>query len=138
MRLLASITAIVGCVLLVVGALGLYSTLTGWEILGRSGAMMGLQPNHWRGHWLGTAVGYLALGFTFLFFAVGLWCRWRRIAIAWCFTVSALSAVWLTLFVLQPFPYGFQHIPFREVALLTAPSALTCLLVPRPQHAKAI
>src|SRR3954465_6776721 len=138
MRLLASITAIVGCVLLVVGALGLYSTLTGWEILGRSGAMMGLQPNHWRGHWLGTAVGYLALGFTFLFFAVGLWCRWRRIAIAWCITVSALSAVWLALYFLQPFPYGFEQILFGEVAFLIVLSILSWFLVRRQLHAKAI
>jgi hypothetical protein len=63
MRLLASITATVGCLLLSVGTLGVYTTLTDWDILGRTGAIMGLQPDHWRGHWLGTAVAYFALGF---------------------------------------------------------------------------
>ena len=138
MRVLGSITAILGCLLLGLGTLGVYTTLTDWDILGRSGAMMGLQPAHWRGHWLGTSVAYIALGLTFVFFALGLWRRSRCTAIAWCITVSALSAVWLTLFVLQPFPYGFQHIPFGEVAFLIALSVLSWLLVRRQQHAKAI
>jgi hypothetical protein len=82
MRLLALITVIVGSFVLAVGILGLYSTVTGWEILGRSGAMMGLQPDLWRGHWLGTSIVYIALGLMFLCFAVGLWRRSRRTAIA--------------------------------------------------------
>src|SRR5215475_6506040 len=108
MRLLASITAVVGCLLLSVGALGMYTTLTGWDILGRSGAMMGLQPDHWRGHWLGTSIAYFTLGMAFVCFAVGLWRHLRRAAFAWCITVSALSILWLVLFFFQPLPYGFQ------------------------------
>lgn len=138
MRLLASITAIVGFVLLSVGTFGVYTTLTGWDILGRSGPMMGMQPDHWRGHWLGTAVAYFALGLAFLCFAVGLWRRSRRAAIAWCITVSALSAVWLALFFLQPLPYGFQQIPVGEVAFLIALSIVSWFILRRQQHAKAI
>ncbi len=62
MRILALTTATVGCLLVGVGGFGLYSTLTAWDILGRSGALMGLQPDHWRGHWLGTAIVYVVLG----------------------------------------------------------------------------
>jgi len=138
MRLLALITVVVGSCVLGVGILGLYTTVTGWEILGRSGAMMGLQPDHWRGHWLGTSIAYIAIGFTFVCFAIGLWRRSRRIAIVWCIAVSALSAVWLALFVIQPLPYGFQQIPLGEVAFLIAFSVLSCLIVRRQRRAKAI
>ncbi len=138
MRLLGSITAIVDGLLLGVGIVGLYTTLTDWEILGRSGAMMGLQPDHWRGHWLGTSIAYVALGFTFVCFAIGLWRRSRRTAIAWCISVSALSVVWLALFVIQPLPYGFQQIPLGEVAFLIALSVLSCVVVRRQRHAKPI
>jgi hypothetical protein len=136
MRLLGLITAIVGSCILGVGTLGLYTTITGWEILGRSGAMMGLQPDHWRGHWLGTSIAYIAFGFTFVCFAIGSWRRSRRTAIAWCITVSALSAVWLALFLIQPLPYGFQQISLGEVAFLIALSVLSWVIVRRQRHAK--
>src|SRR6266403_2973067 len=118
MRVLALTVGVVGLLLVAFGIFGVYTTTTDWDILGRSGAMMGLQPNHWRGHWLGTAIAYTVLGLTFLCFAVGLWHRSQRTAIAWCITVSALSAVWIALFFVQPFPYGFQQISFGEVAFL--------------------
>lgn len=138
MRLLASITAILGCLLLAVGTVGVCTTVTDWDILGRSDSMMGLQPDHWRGAWLGTSIAYFGLGLTFVCFAVGLWRRSRRSAIAWCLTVSALSAVWLALFLLQPFPYGFQRIPFGEVASLFALTIVSWIAVRRQQCAKAI
>src|SRR4051794_35368400 len=100
MRLLAFIAGSIGCLLVGVGGLGLESTISGWEILGRSGELMGLQPDHWRGHWLGTAVAYIALGITFICFAIGLWRRSRSAAIGWCITVSVVSVVWLALFLL--------------------------------------
>ena len=138
MRVLALITATIGCLLVGVGGFGLHTTITSWDILGRSGALMGLQPNHWRGHWLGTAVVYITLGFMFLFFAIGLWRRSRRMALAWCITVSALAAVWLLLFFLQPLPYGFQQAPFGEVAFLISLSVVSWVLVQSQHHAKAI
>ncbi len=138
MRLLASITAVVGCLLLSAGIFGVYTTVTGWDILGREGAMMGLQPNHWRGHWVATAIAYFAVGFIFLCFAVGLWRRSLRTGIAWCITVSALSVGWLVLFFLQPFPYGFQQIPFGEVGFLIVLSVVSWVVIRRQQHAKAI
>jgi hypothetical protein len=137
MRLLAATTALVGLVLLSVGTFGAYTTLTGWDILGRSGAMMGLQPDHWRGHWLGTAVAYFALGLAFLCFAVGLWRRSPRAAVAWCITVSVLSAVWLALFFLQPLPYGFQQIPVGEVTFLVGLSVVSWFMVWRQQRRTA-
>jgi hypothetical protein len=78
MRVLALTVAVVGLLLLAFGIFGVYTTVTDWEILGRSGSMMGLQPDHWRGHWLGTAVMYGALGLTFLCFPVGLWRHFVR------------------------------------------------------------
>jgi hypothetical protein len=138
MRLLALVIVIVGSCVLGVGVLGLYTTMTGWEILGRSGAMMGLQPEHWRGHWLGTSVAYIALGFTFVCFAFGLWRRSPSAATAWCITVSALSAVWIALFVIQPLPYGFQEIPLGEVTFLIALSLLSWIVVRKQRHRKAI
>jgi hypothetical protein len=98
---------------------------------------MGLQPDYRRGHWLGTAIVYITLGLVFLFFALGLWRRSRRAAIAWCITVSVISAVWLVLFVLRPLPYGFQQIPFGEVAFLIVLAVVSWLVV-RSHHAKAI
>ena len=100
--------------------------------------MMGLQPDHWRGHWLGTAIAYVALGFTFLCFAVGLWRRSHRAAFAWCITVSVLSAVWVALFLLHPLPYGFQQISFGEVAFLIALTTVSWVVIRSQQHAKAI
>ena len=138
MRILALTIATVGCLLVGVGGFGLYSTLTAWDILGRSGALMGLQPDHWRGNWLGTTIVYVLLGFTFLCFAVGLWRRSHRAAFAWCITVSVLSAVWLVLFFLHPLPYGFQQIPVGEVAFLITLCVVSWILVRRQQHAKAI
>jgi hypothetical protein len=138
MRLLALVIVIIGSWVLGVGILGLYTTITGWEIVGRSGAMLGLQPEHWRGHWLGTSVAYIALGLTFVCFALGLWRRSPSAAIAWCITVSALSAVWIALFVIQPLPYGFQQIPLGEVAFLIALSVLSWVVVRRQRYTKAI
>ena len=138
MCILALTTATVGCLLVGVRGFGLYSTLTAWDILGRSGALMGLQPDHWRGNWLGTTIVYVLLGFTFLCFAVGLWRRSHRAAFAWCITVSVLSAVWLALFLLHPLPYGFQQIPFGEVAFLIAFSIVSWVVIRSHQHAKAI
>jgi hypothetical protein len=138
MRVLALITATIGCLLVTVGGFGLYTTITGWDVLRRSGEFMGLQPDHWRGHWLGTAVVYVALGLVFLSFTIGLWRRSRRATVAWCITVSALAIVWLLLFLLQPLPYGFQQIPFGEVAFLVALSAVSWVLCRSQHHAKAI
>ena len=90
MRLLALIAGSIGCLLVCVGGLGLNSTNTGWDILGRSGLLMGLQPDHWRGHWLGTALVYISLGVTFLCFAIGLWRGSRSAAIAWCMRVNVI------------------------------------------------
>ena len=59
MRVLALIAATVGCLLVGVGGFGLHITIMSWDILGRSGALMGLQPEQWRGHWLGTAGVYI-------------------------------------------------------------------------------
>ena len=137
MRLLALIAGSIGCLLVCVGGLGLNSTITGWDILGRSGALMGLQPDHWRGHWLGTALVYISLGVTFLCFTIGLWRGSRSAAIAWCITVNVISAVWLVLFVLRPLPYGFQQIPFSEVAFLIVLAVISWFIV-RSHHAKAI
>ena len=100
--------------------------------------MTGLQPDHWRGHWIATAIVYFAVGLIFLCFAVGLRRRSLRTGIAWCITVSALSGVWLVLFFLQPFPYGFQQIPFGEVGFLIALSVVSWFIVRRQQQAKAI
>ena len=138
MRVLALTVGVVGLLLVAVGIFGGFTTVTSWDILGRSGAMMGLQPDHWRGHWLGTAIAYVALGFTFLCFAVGLWRRSHRAAFAWCITVSVLSAVWLALFLLHPLPYGFQQIPFGEVAFLIALTTVSWVVIRSQQHAKAI
>jgi hypothetical protein len=138
MRILALITAAVGFVLLVVGGFGLQTTISAWDILGRSGVAMGLQPDYWRGHWLGTAIIYIALGFMFLGFSVGMWRRSRRAAFGWCITVSALSSLWLLLFLLHPLPYGFQQIPFGEVAFLVALSIVSWVVVRSQHHAKAI
>ena len=138
MRLLALIAASIGCLLVCVGGFGLHSTITGWDILGRSGALMGLQPDRWRGHWLGTALVYISLGVTFLCFAIGLWRGSRSAAIAWCITVTVISAVWLVLFVLRPLPYGFQQIPFHEVAFLIGLSGVSWFFVRRQQHARTI
>ncbi|PYV62798.1 MAG: hypothetical protein DMG97_39470, partial [Acidobacteria bacterium] len=68
MRVLALIAATVGCLLVTVGGFTLRTTITSWDILGRSGALMGLRPDHWRGNWLGTAIVYITLGLVFLFF----------------------------------------------------------------------
>jgi len=138
MRVLALIAATVGCLLVTVGGFTLRTTITSWDILGRSGALMGLRPDHWRGNWLGTAIVYITLGLVFLFFALGLWRRSRRATVAWCITVSALAAVWLLLFLLQPVPYGFQQIPFGEVAFLVALSAVSWVLCRSHHYAKGI
>jgi len=138
MRVLALTVGVVGLLLVAVGIFGVFTTVTSWDILGRSGAMMGLQPDHWRGHWLGTAIAYVALGFTFLCFAVGLWRRSHRAAFAWCITVSVLSLVWLALFLLHPLPYGFQQIPFGDVAFLIALTTVSWVVIRSQQHAKAI
>jgi len=138
MRVLALTVSVVGLLLVAFGIFGVYTTITDWDILGRSGSMMGLQPDHWRGHWLGTAVMYGSIGLTFLCFPVGLWRHSRGTAIAWCITVSTLSAVWFALFLVQPFPYGFQQIPFHEVALLIGLSGVSWFFVRRQQHARTI
>jgi len=138
MRVLALTVGVVGLLLVAVGIFGVFTTVTSWDILGRSGAMMGLQPDHWRGHWLGTAIAYVALGFTFLCFAVGLWRRSHRAAFAWCITVSVLSLVWLALFLLHPLPYGFQQIPFGDVAFLIALTTVSWVVIRSQRHAKAI
>jgi hypothetical protein len=138
MRVLALIAAGVGFLLVAVGSFELHTTISAWDILGRSAVAMQLQPDQWRGHFLGWSVAYIALGLMFLFFTVGLWRRSRRAAIAWCITVRALSAVWLALFFLQPLPYGFQQIPVGEVAFLLALSIVSWFIVRRQQHAKAI
>jgi hypothetical protein len=137
MRLLALIAASIGCLLAGVGGLGLYTTITMWKILGRSGELMELQRDHWRGHWLGAAVVYIVLGITFFCFAIGLWRHSRRAAITWCITVTLIAAVWLVLFLVHPLPYGFQQIPFIEVAFLVALAIISWLVV-RGHHAKAI
>ena len=138
MRVLALIIAAIGGLLIGVGAYGLHTTVTGWDILGRSGALMGLQPDHWRGHWLGTAGAYIVLGAAFVCFAIGLWRYSRRVATAWCFTVTALSALSLVLFLLHPLPYGFQQVSLGEVVILTALSAVSWLVARGQQHAKTI
>ena len=137
MRVLAFIAGSIGCLLIGVGGFGLHTTITGWEILGRSGELMGLQPDHWRGHWLGTAVAYIVLGITFFCFAIGLWRRSRRAATTWCITVTLIAAVWLVLFLVHPLPYGFQQISFGEVAFLIALAIISWSVV-RSHHAKAI
>jgi hypothetical protein len=138
MRILALITAAVGFLLLVVGGFVLHTTISAWDIFGRSGVAMGLRPDHWRGHWVGTAVVYIALGFTFVCFAVGMWRRSRGAAFTWCITVSALSLVRFLLFLLHPLPYGFEQIHFYEVAFLVALSIVSWVVVRSQQHAKAI
>jgi len=45
--------------------------------------------------------------------------------------------VWLVLFILRPLPYGFQQIPFGEVAFLIV-LAIVSWLVVRSHHAEAI
>ena len=137
MRVLAFIAGSIGCLLIGVGGFGLHTTITGWELLGRSGELMGLHPDHWRGHWLGTAVAYIVLGITFLCFSIGLFRRSRRAANTWCITVTLIAAVWLVLFLVHPLPYGFQQISFGEVAFLVALATISWSVV-RSHHAKTI
>jgi len=140
MRFLALLTALLGCLLIGVGGFGLQTTIAAWDILGGSGAAMGLQPDHWRSHWVATAVVYIAVGLTFMCFAVGLRRGSRRVASAWCITVTALSVVWLPLYLLHPLPFGFQQVPFVEVAFFVGLSLVSWLLIRSHQrrHAKGI
>jgi hypothetical protein len=118
MRFLALVAALFGTLLVGVGTFGLHTTLTTWDILGRSGAQLGLDPDHWRGHWLATAVVYLVVGLTFIGLAIGLWKHSHFAATAWCVTITALTAAWFFLYVFLPLPYGFQQIPFASWLLL--------------------
>jgi hypothetical protein len=139
MRVLAVIAAALGCLLVAVGGFALHTTLTAWDILGGSGALMGLQPDHWRGHWLGTAVVYIILGLAFLGFATPLWRRSLRAAMSWCIVVSFAAALSVLLFVVQPLPYGFQQTSVGEVVFLIALSLLSWFIIrAQRHHAKAI
>lgn len=129
MRVLALIVAAGGCLLVGIGGFGLHTAIRAWDILGQGGALMGLQPDHWRSHWLGTAVVSITLGMVFFCFAIGLWRRSHRTAIAWSITVSGLALLWLLLFLLHPLPYGFQQTGWGEVAFLFALSVVSWLLV---------
>ena len=138
MRVLALIVAAVGCLLVGIGGFGLHTTFSAWDILGQSGALMGLQPDHWRGHWVGTTVAYITLGIVFFSFAVGLWRRSRRAAFAWSITISGVAVLWLLLFLLHPLPYGFQQIGWGEVAFFFALSVASWLLVHTRHNATTI